>query len=506
MIFKPSIFFFLTIFFLSCDKKELKVVIPVSTKNELLELSFLSNLTEYQTTIINSKIETKKNFPSDLEKIKIKTLKISEKSSSNLSINDDISLLNGSIDLIITAENGDKKTYSFTPKFDIKPFIVTKFEYKPVLKQNKTPTFIHYMPWFESPEYAEYGNSKFNNWGQHWTMNTQNPEIKDNSGKRQIASHYYPLIGPYDNGEPDYCEYASIIIKLAGLDGVIIDYPGNTKVYDWKLMHDHTLALIPWLQKAGLKYSICYEDAALKNAFENNIINDKLEEGQRVFKFMDDTFFKTQEYFKINNKPVILNFGPQAIKTDEEWQKIFSVTSNGVVFFPLAYHGDYFKLTNSADGAFAWVGETVDNKFYDYSYKLKYTGGGAMFEFKDFYKIGGWGEGYTTYPHRNGDLLNESLNRAKNANVDFLQLITWNDWGEGTAMEPSKEFEFRQLSIVQKYLGVTHNVNDLELAVKLYQSRKKYKGLALENKILDQVYYYLVSLQTDKARELLNEL
>jgi hypothetical protein len=496
----------LIFFQISCIKKEIEVVSPASSKNELIELTFSDPSFDYKAIINDLKIDLIVNLPIKLTKIKIKSIKISEKASSNFVLNDEINLDNNSVEFIITAENGDKKIYSFLPKFATEPFKVIKYDSKEISKQNITPTFIHYMPWFESPEFAEFGNSKFGKWGQHWTMNTQNPEIKDGNGKRQIASHYYPLIGPYDNGEPNYCEYASILIKLSGIDGVIIDYPGITTVYDWKLLHEHTLAFIPWLQKAGLKYSICYEDAALKNAFEKAIITDKIEEGKRVMKYMDDTFFNNPEYFKLNNKPVLLNFGPQAIKSDQDWQDIFSVTSKGVMFFPLAYHGDYFNLSKSAEGAFAWVDETIDNKFYNYSSKLKFTGGGAMFEFRDFYKIGGWGDGYTTYPNKNGDLLIASLKRAKDAKVDFLQLITWNDWGEGTAMEPSNEYNYLQLSTVQKYLGVTQNENDLALAVKLYQNRKKYKGKEIENKILDQAYYYLISLQTDKARELLNSL
>ena len=130
-----------------------------------------------------------------------------------------------------------------------------------------------------------------------------------------------------------------------------------------------------------------------------------------------------------------------------------------------------------------------------------------MFEFREFYEEGGWGAtGQSDIPHRNGDLFKETLEIAKTANVDFIQLITWNDWGEGTAIEPSKDYGFNQLTIVQEFVGIDSNPSDLELTVKLYQKRKEHKGKELENKKLDQVFYYLISLQLDKARNLLNEL
>jgi hypothetical protein len=38
-------------------------------------------------------------------------------------------------------------------------------------------------------------------------MNHFDPERLDPSIKREIASHYYPLIGPYDSADLDLIEY-----------------------------------------------------------------------------------------------------------------------------------------------------------------------------------------------------------------------------------------------------------------------------------------------------------
>jgi hypothetical protein len=55
---------------------------------------------------------------------------------------------------------------------------------------------VHYMPWFQAKPYNA-------TWGWHWTMNHYNPTTIDGQGRRAIASHYYPLIGPYDSRDPD---------------------------------------------------------------------------------------------------------------------------------------------------------------------------------------------------------------------------------------------------------------------------------------------------------------
>jgi hypothetical protein len=126
--------------------------------------------------------------------------------------------------------------------------------------------------------------------------------------------------------------------------------------------------------------------------------------------------------------------------------------------------------------------------------------------FEDYYTEGGWGDGFETRDPRNGERLRDVLEIATENDLDFLQIPTWNDWGEGTIIEPSLEFEYQRLEILQEWFGVEYRKEDLELAVKLYQKRKEHKGKQYENQVLDQVFYYLVSLQIDEARKLLEEL
>ena len=126
--------------------------------------------------------------------------------------------------------------------------------------------------------------------------------------------------------------------------------------------------------------------------------------------------------------------------------------------------------------------------------------------FKDYYVEGGWGNGYTYYDDLNGQLFNETLLRAANHPISLLQIITWNDYGEGTIVEPTREFGYKRLEQIQTFLGVQYAEAELSMAVTLYKKRKQHKGQVLEDKKLDQVFYYLISLQLDKAKELLNKL
>ena len=492
---------------ISCSEGDNQQIRMLSDK-EIINLILEYNSVKYQTEIQERSIELKDKLPFGVKKVRVKSMELSDKATSYLSIGDEIDISTGNYEIVIMAEDQTTKTYNLIVEFEEEQFTLIEYEPVSVSKTYSKPVYVHYMPWFETPEFAEFGNSNFNNWGIHWTMANKNPENFLSENKREIATHYYPLIGPYDNGEPDYCEYAAVLIKLSGIDGVIFDYPGHNYYSDNRLIHDHTIAMIPWLEKVGLKFAVSYEDVVL-NGLSDFTGTSIIELAKEHFIYMDNNFFNKDFYFKISNtlKPVVLNFGPQVIKNDDEWLDVFSETDMGVNFFPLAYHPKYYNLTTSASGVFAWVGEVQNNDLYNYSEQFDFTGGGAMFEFREFYEEGGWGTtGQSDISNKNGDLFKETLERAKVSNVDFIQLITWNDWGEGTAIEPSLDYGFHQLTIIQEFVGMQPNPSDLELAVKLYQKRKKFKGKELENRKLDQVFYYLISLQLDKARNLLNEL
>ena len=59
-------------------------------------------------------------------------------------------------------------------------------------------------------------------------MDTFDPE-GGKDGRATLASHYHPIIGPYDSGDPDVLEYHALLMKLAGIDGVVIDWYGTVE-------------------------------------------------------------------------------------------------------------------------------------------------------------------------------------------------------------------------------------------------------------------------------------
>jgi hypothetical protein len=379
-------------------------------------------------------------------------------------------------------------------------FKVVKFDPVAVSKSNSVKTWAHFMPWFENPETLGEGK-----WGMHWTMNTKNPEVTDKAGKREIASHFYPLTGPYASSSSDIIEYQLLLMKYSGIDGILIDWYGSTDWNDYKSNRINSEAIINALDKVGLKFAIVYEDQTIPMVVKEDPTVDRISAAQADMLYLEQNYFSNPYYIKIDGKPLLLVFGPSQFHQPAEWEEIFSVLSNNPCFITL--NGSSNQAGEKASGEFIWVdNSSLDNKYGNMS-KFDVFIGGAYPGFLDFYKEGGWGEGFSwSIDMNNGETLRQNLQKAKNSGADYVQLITWNDYGEGTMIEPTQELGFKLLENVQDFTGVDYSTSELEKIFDLYNLRKSKESNSEYQKFLDQSFYYLVSLQTDKAIHLIDSL
>lgn len=190
---------------------------------------------------------------------------------------------------------------------------------KPVVKTNSQKVYVHYLPWFETPATSPDGK-----WGQHWTMANENPDVILANGRRQIASYFYPMTGPYASSDRDILDYQLLLMKYAGIDGVIVDWNGTHNVYDYPLIKRNTDSLFKRVPYAGLQFSICYEDAQLANVRAIASI-DSVTAAQQDMAYLQSAYFGSSSYVKISGHPLLLCFGPQVIKDPAAWQKYFQI-------------------------------------------------------------------------------------------------------------------------------------------------------------------------------------
>jgi hypothetical protein len=370
-------------------------------------------------------------------------------------------------------------------------------------KTNSTKIYVHYMPWFETKE-----SSADKKWGYHWTMANKNPDIIGANNRREIASYYYPLIGPYHSGDKNVIENHLLLMKYSGIDGVLIDWYGTYDVYDYRMVKENTEQLIAMLDKVGLEYAIVYEDRVTKSAVDAGKAISVTSAAKTDLAYMQNNYFDDKNYIKVNGKPLLLNFGPIVLQTPAEWTNVFNTLTTKPTFVTL--WDQSVEAGENASGEYAWVykNNTYLTNFYTNTKpKLSVAIGSAYPGFKDFYAEGGGGAAIGwTIEHNDGATLDETLTMAKNANLSYLQLITWNDFGEGTMFEPTVEFGYTYIEKVKAFAGVKSSENVFPDISKLYDLRVQKSGNPDIQKKLDQAFNYFVSMQPAKAKQVLNEI
>jgi hypothetical protein len=369
------------------------------------------------------------------------------------------------------------------------------------------PVMVHYMPWFVAKPYSA-------SWGWHWTMNHYNPDLF-NAGEREIASWYYPLIGPYDSADPVVLEYHVLLMKLAGIDGVIVDWYGPDNYNDYAINNARTLALFEYTRKAGLEFSLCYEDATIQQEINGGFITaaGAIAHAQQTMLYVQTNFFADPSFLRWNSSPVLLNFGPQYFHTSAAWVSNFSVlnVSNQPAFFT-----EDNRLSPPGTGAFDWppmylsrtnaqsptepVLSDAAMNGYLLSFDLKASAwpayvSSAFPRFHDIYAQAGVGASYGYLDDQNGATFQETLTLALTNSSSIIQLVTWNDFGEGTIVEPTVQYGYRDLGVIQdfrrQYLdaGFPYHTNDLLLPLRLYNLRKQYGTTnAILSAELDRVF------------------
>ena len=363
-----------------------------------------------------------------------------------------------------------------------------------VTKTNSKRVYMHMMPWFDGP-----GTLGAGNWGYHWKMQKMNPNIIDGNGKRQIASHYYPLTGPYDSSDPDIIDYQLLLMKLSGVDGVLIDWYGTAgNVGDIGSNLRNSNAIVNGTAPSGLQFGLVVEDR-----FTGGDVNIQ----RNSMLYARDNYFSRSNYIRSNNDPLVGIFGPELISNGGAWNTILSGIN--LEFLPLEYQGG--EVGGNMDGEYAWPYQTpgtadhytqIENFYRNRAPGLKTAMGVAYPGFNDFYAQGEVnGHSYFNIPYNGTGTLSQMFNLINqyNNDVDIVQLATWNDYGEGTMFEPTQEFGYTFLVRLQQYTGVPYTEADLKQVIRFYNLRKQYSNDAAIKSKLDQVYKYFAALQISNA-------
>jgi len=200
------------------------------------------------------------------------------------------------------------------------------------------------------------------------------------------------------------------------------------------------------------------------------------------------TAFKDRRYIRVENKPVFLIYRPSDIPNCEEmleyWQKLavenglegihFIQTLNRfnnpqlkgfdarVEFEP----GYTMNVTNGIHFGRAVDGYKQKFHLMDYDKYWSYildrnrdkeglkTYLGAFIDWDNSARVGGiWPLIFTgATPDKFASYLTQQIKKSMDINSDIIFINAWNEWGEGTYLEPDKQYEFQYLEATKKAL------------------------------------------------------
>jgi hypothetical protein len=136
----------------------------------------------------------------------------------------------------------------------------------------------------------------------------------------------------------------------------------------------------------------------------------------------------------------------------------------------------------------------------------------AFPRFHDIYEQAKVQRSYGRIDDDGGRLFESLLQRALRSASPFVQICTWNDWGEGTAIEPSVEFAYRDLEVLQRLRKSQIDPNfrgspdDLRLPLRLLNLRRVRGNRAELSAELDRVSSMLAKRETLEPRQVLDRL
>jgi len=314
----------------------------------------------------------------------------------------------------------------------------------------RAPHFVaHYIPWFTSAP-------QWDGWKRIMANQEHDPERYLADGRRDIGSVLYPLIGPYSSLDQSVIRYQLATMKAVGIQGAIIDWSGSD--------HDRSQALLMIQEagKLGLRIAICYEEKAnfVWPTFRKPVNREEaIQYAESDLAYIESNYTNLNGYMRCNGRPLLLlwNGPPNGRYTVEEWHRILAGLKEKVVFGSGGGDPGYDGLS---DFAFGWFAPDTGaaNDFGKHSATLVGTGRrkflvGSLCPGFDDTPVWGWGNGPRRLDRRGLSCLKDTFDRSLTGKPELIQIVTWNDYNEGTSIEPTRSRGFDDVDALATWIG-----------------------------------------------------
>ncbi len=309
------------------------------------------------------------------------------------------------------------------------------------ISQDKTPVNynIHtfYYSWFGNPEF----DGAYNNWNHpiipHWVDSTWN-NLGNYPGGKDIGANYYPQLGCYSSNDPEVITLHMQQIREAGIGVLAFSWWGENSFTD----------------KSVKKYLDIAHEHGLKLAFHIEPIYKTPEEFTKHLRYITENYATHPALYKLDGKPFYYLYNSYKLNY-KMWQTILNPDSQGTIRnTPL--DGIFISLwTLRLDGEFAAVSgfDGVYTYYATDGFHFGCTTGNwpkmsAYAQEHDLIFVPCVGPGYidtrirpwnekNTRSRDNGQYYEKMFMNAVNVQPDYIGITSFNEWHEGTQIEPA---------------------------------------------------------------------
>jgi len=305
-----------------------------------------------------------------------------------------------------------------------------------------------YYAWYGTPE-GPHG--KWVHWNhpilaRGGVLGYHNPD-RVIDGRRDIAAAEYPLLGPYDSLDPEVIETHLKWAQDYGVDCFIVSWWGREKDED-KVLEK----MMNIIEEKGysVKVSAYYETVGLKRDV-NEMTDD--------FKYILEKHAYRESFLKIGKRPVIFVYSAEVLEKSF-WKIILSYLRSSEI--------EPFIIGDTRDPAYAEIFDGIH--VYIPLKEAKDSSGTALRRLYSRLKnisrtkgklfaatvLPGYDDRVIRIPgnylpRKRGQVYELCWKIALEHSPEWIIITSWNEWHEGTEIEPSKEYGFMYLEFTKKF-------------------------------------------------------
>jgi hypothetical protein len=263
----------------------------------------------------------------------------------------------------------------------------------------------------------------------------------------KIFAHFVPWFGfgdhinvGYSSNDPAQVQKQVTDMVSRGFDGVVIDWYGRGETNQNFVSYDQATQYMMHQAEAhpGFTFAIMEDVGALKVCASTpgcNITQTMIDD----LNYVNTTYFNSPAYLRFNGRPVVYFFGVEAYNVD--WNQARNAVAGNPIF---VFRNAGGFNSAQAGGGYSWIEPTVPGMTYldgfysaGLTFPSEYISGSAYKGFDD--SLAAW-TAHRLTPQNCGQTWLATVAEAgkyySSANQLFaIQLVTWNDYEEGTEIE-----------------------------------------------------------------------